>query len=260
MKQFPMALILASILSVGAAAQPSIQPPQMGFAGNADGSLRPVYGVAGNFILGSPLAGKVVSYAFSGSLGLLKTDATLVAFDQLGHFLGTTDAATGPALFAFSPDGAAALAYIASSNTLVEWNTGKFATIPYRTEPDLVVAISMQNAFEPSLIIDRNGDLWEVQLPFNRAREFSQKALVGVTAPLLALASGGLVYSDAKGIVLRNPDGSEVRIGAKLPAKFSLQQMDSGWVQLNDLQSARRFAIRMTRGHEGFYQLPEVGR
>ena len=44
----------------------AIQPPQIGFAAMADGTLRPVYGVAGNFILGQPVAGQVLSQAFSG--------------------------------------------------------------------------------------------------------------------------------------------------------------------------------------------------
>jgi hypothetical protein len=76
---------------------------------------------------------------------------------------------------------------------------------------------------------------------------------------VLALALGELVFSDAGGIVLRNPDGSEVHIAAQLPAKFSLQQMDGGWVQLSDLGAPRRFAIRVVAGREGFYQLPEAG-
>jgi len=70
-------LLIAAILVASAAAQPAIRPPQMGFAGQADGTLRPVYGVAGNFILGPSVKAKVISQAFSGSLGLLKTAATL---------------------------------------------------------------------------------------------------------------------------------------------------------------------------------------
>ena len=43
----------------------------------------------------------------------------------------------------------------------------------------------------------------------------------------------------------------------RLPASFSLQQMNQDWVQLTDLNSSARFAIRTTPGREGFYQLPE---
>lgn len=255
MKQF----LIASILAVSASAQPAIQAPQIGFAGQVNGTLRPVYGVAGSFILGPPVASKVISQAFSGSLGLLKTDATLVAFDGEGHVFASMDAAAGPALFAFSPDGVTALAYVASSNTLVEWRGGKFSAVPFTPEPDTVAAIAMPNAFDAAMIIDRNGHLWESWLELGHASVSSQRALAGVRAPLLALASGDFVYGDASGIVVRKPDNSEVHVAARLPAKFSLQQMGSDWVQLADLESGRRFAIRISSGHESCYQLPEAG-
>lgn len=245
-------LLIAAILVASAAGQSAIRPPQLGFAGQADGTVRPVYGVAGNFILGASVKSEVISQAFSGSLGLLKTAATLEVFDAQGRVLASMDAAAGPALFAFSADGVSALAYIANGKTLVEWRDGKFTTAPFRRESDTVVAIAMPNAFEAALIIDRNGGLWELGAT-------SLKALPNVTAPVLALASGELLFSDASGMVLQKPDHSEVHIAGQLPAKYSLQQMDQGWVQLSDSESARRCAIRVSPGHEGFYQLPEVG-
>ena len=261
MKQFFAITLIAWCAVASATAQSGIRPPQLGFADSADGVLRPVYGVAGNFILGPGVAAKVLSQAFSGSLGLLKTDTTLTAFDGQGKVLATADAAAGPALFAFSLDGATALAYVASSNTLVEWRTGELVTMPFRPEPDIVLAIALPNAFEASLIVQRDDGIWDVRFPLARVKlASSQKALVGVTAPVLALASGDLVFSDANGIVLRKPDNSEVRIAAQLPAKFSLQQMDSEWVQLRDLDTARHFAIRVAPGREGFYQLPGAHR
>jgi hypothetical protein len=249
MKQFAAISLIA--LSVVASAAAQIRAPQLGFAGAADGTLRPVYGVAGNFILGSPVRGQVISEAFSGSLGLLKTDSTLAAFDGQGKVLATTDAAAGPALFAFSVDGVTALAYVGSSNTLIEWRAGRFEAVPFHSGPDPILAIALSTG-EASLIVQRPDGLWEVG-------SVSQKALVGVTAPVLALASGELVSSDAGGIALRKLDGTEVHIAGHLPAKFSLQQMDREWVQLSDLGTARRFAIRVASGREALYQLPEAG-
>jgi len=257
-RYFALTLISLSML----AAQPALRPPQMGFASVSDGTLRPVYGVAGNFVLGPSVATTVLSQAFSGSLGLLKTDTTLKAFDAQGHVLGTSDAAPGPALFAFSPDGVTALAYIATSNTLMEWSRNSFATVPIRPETsayDLVIAIAFPNAFEASLIVQRNTAIWQVQLPFTRAKVVSQKPLAGVTAPVLALSSGDLVFTNAQGLMLRHPDGSDVHIPGPLPSNFSLQQMGAEWVQLSDLESSRRFAIRIATGREAFYQLPEAG-
>jgi hypothetical protein len=251
--------------AASACAQPAIAPPQVGFEQDGVGSLRPVYGLAGNFILGPSITDQVVSEGFSGSLGLLKTDSSLVAFDSQGNVLASAGASLfhargGPALFAFSPDGSTALAFFASSNTLIEWRGGQFTPIPLQPEElgaDTVLAISLPNAREVCLIIQKTSGIWEVSLPLVRARPYAQRALIGVTAPLLPLASGGLLYHDDGGIVLRRADGSEVHVAAQLPASFSLQQMDREWVQLTDLASPARFAIHVTPAHEGFYQLPE---
>jgi len=250
MKFLTALLIAAVIVAPRVAAQSGIRPPQVGFAGNADGTLRPVYGVAGNFILGPSIAARVISQAFSGSVGLLKTESTLEAFNGHGQILATTNAAEGPALFAFSPEGLIALAYIASSNTLVQWKGGQLVRLPFHRELGTVLAIALTNSLEASLIVRREDGVWEVG-------PASQKALPEVAAPVLALASGGLVFSDANGFVLRNPTGAEVHIAAPVPAKFSLQQMANNWLQVNDLDTDRRFAVRIASGREGFYRLPQ---
>jgi hypothetical protein len=247
-------LTLFSLLAASALAQ-SLQPPQVGFALAADRTVRPVFGVAGNFVLGPSIAADALSQAFSRSLGLLKTDTTLSAFDSAGRVIATTQVATGPALFAFSPDGLSALAYVASENTLIEFRSGRFEMLPFRPET-AVIAI----AFQATLLYQREEGIIEIRVPLGHIHPSSRTVLTGVTAPVLPLSSGAFVFSDAKGIVLRQPDGSETHIAARLPAKFSLQQMSADWIQLSDSMTGRRFAIRITPGREAFYQLPEAGK
>ena len=249
-------------ISIATLAAQSIHPPRVGFAATAGGALRPVDGVAGNFLLGPPVASQVISQAFSGSFGLLKTDSALTAFDHQGNILATTDAPPGPAMFAFLPNGVTALAYIPSTGTLIEWRGTVFATLPFRpanSAAEPVLAIALPNVHEASFLIQRSDGIWQVNLPLTRARGMSQKALPGVMAPILALPSGDLVYTAAQGIVLRHPDASEVLIPGQVPSKSSLDQMSSDWVLLSDSDSGRHYAIRLTPGREGFYQLPEAG-
>jgi hypothetical protein len=226
-------------------------------------ALRPAYGVSGNFILGPSVASKIASVAFSGSLGLLKTDSSLAAFDSAGKLLASLDVASGPALFAFSPAGTTALALIASTNQLVEWRGSAFAPLELHDQEvaaSAVLAIAFPTPFEASLIVQRKDAVWELNVPLGAAGIGSQKALIGVRAPVLALPSGDLVYSDAGGIVVRSQEGSEVHIAAALPRSFSLQQMNQDWVQLTDLNSSAHFAIHTAAGRKGFYQLPESTR
>jgi hypothetical protein len=247
-----------------ASAQPAIAPPSLGFIEDGAHALRSAYGLAGNFVLGPRLASKVVSAAFSGSVGLLKTDSSLAAFDSQGRRLGAMDAPPGPALFAFSPSGNTALAYMAYSNSLVEWRGSAFAPLSVDSgadRADTVVAVAFPNPFDASLIVERRvvhgpGELWQLHLPLGAAGSPSQNALAGARAPVLALASGDLVYTAVDGIVVRGSDATEVRIAARLPANFSLQQMNRDWVQLTDLNSSARFAIHTAPGREAYYRLP----
>ncbi len=262
------------LLSASVWAQPAIAPPRLGFVEDSARALRPAYGLAGNFILGpsvilgSSTGSKIVSEAFSGSIGLLKTDSSLAVFDSEGKLLASMDVAPGPALFAFSPSGVTALAYIASGNALVEWRGSAFVPVSLNYEPvraDAVLAIAFPTPFEASLMVQRNtvhghGEIWEVHLPLGTAGTVSQNALIGVRAPVLALPEGDLVYPEAGGIAVRRTDASEVHIEAALPVSFSLQQMNQDWVQLTDLNSNARFAIHTTPGREGFYRLPESSR
>ncbi len=230
-------------------------PPQLGFVEDSARSLRPVYGVAGNFILGPSVAGQVISEAFSGSLGLLKTGSSLYAFDPEGRLLASLEVASGPAFFAFSPGASTGLAYIASNNSLLEWRGDGFTSISLNDDiaTQTVLAIAFPTSSQVSLLVQRNDTVWQLNVG-----SISETALPGVHAPLLALPSGDLFFRDTGGIVIRRPDGSEVHVPATLPVNLSLQQMSREWVQLTDLNSAARFAVRTTPGREGFYQLPEI--
>lgn len=248
------------VASASAWAQPAIVPPSLGFVQDSERALRPVYGLAGNFILGPSVASKIVSAAFSGSIGLLKTDSSLAAFDSQGKLLGSMEEPSGPALFAFSPTGASALVYVPSSNAMLEWRGSAFALLAFHDEEitgDAVLSIAFPTPFEALLIVQRKNGIWELKVPLGAVGQISQKALMGVQAPVLAIASGDLVYHDGGGIVVRRTDASEIRIAGALPASYSLQQMNRDWVQLTDLKSSTRFAIHTVPGREAFYQLPE---
>lgn len=252
---------IASLVALASAwAQPAIAPPSLGFMQDSARALRPVYGLAGNFILGPSLSSKIVSAGFSGSIGLLKTDSSLAAFDSQGKLLASMDAPSGPALLAFSPSGTSALVYVESSNALVEWRAGTFAPLAFhdaQVAGDGVLAIAFPTPYEALLIVQRKNGIWELTFPLGAVGQTSQKALIGVQAPLLAVPSGDLVYRGSDGLVVRRLDASEVRLHAALPASYSLQQMDREWVQLTDLNSSARFAIHILPGHEAVYQLPE---
>jgi len=254
-------LIFALTLVTAACAQPALAPPQVGFIQDSENALRPVFGIAGNFILGDAISQGITSSAYSGSLVLLKTDSAIVATDVQGQVLQSMDAPPGPALFALYKDGSPAFAYLESVNLLFEWCGSGFQMV--RFDGNLFLADSVLSIFAPDalhvgFLVRRGGDLLDVRIAVDSGESDSQATINGVTAPALILASGDIVYADADGLVIRRADASEVHLNAQLPSGFSLAQMGAGWVALTDFGSGAQFAVRVTPGREGIYTLPGV--
>ncbi len=218
-----------SIAVLSASAQTSIAPPQAGFIQDVTGAFRPVYGFAGNFVIGDIVA--------------------------------TAAVPDGRALFAFSTTGQPALVYVQSSQTLLQWNGTTFLPMPIdcaSIAANFVWSIAAPDSDHAAFIIERDDGLWDVRVLLATGEPDSQTALPGLKAPAVLLASGDIVSRDSGGLVVSHTDGTQVHIQAQLPGPFSLQQMGDGWVHLRGRADARDFAVRITPGHEGFYALPEV--
>jgi hypothetical protein len=228
---------------------------------DAADSLRPVYGIAGNFLVGDPVAIRIISAAHSGSYGWVKTSSTVAVIDKAGAIVATSTVADGPALFAFTRTGEPALAYLAASNQLLTWKAGAFTAVFFDAAilaANRVLAITAPDSGHAAMIVQRDDGLWDVRVQLATGEIDAQATLLGVTAPVLMFASGDLVYSDADGIVLRKTDSSERHISVRLPASFAFQQMGEGWLQLQDLAGGQQFTIRIAQNREQSYQLPEV--
>lgn len=250
-------------IAVSVAAQSTLSAPQVGFIQDRLRTVRLVNGVGGNFLVGGAVANGIVSAAFSGSFGMLKADSAIIVTDRLGHALASVAAPPGSALFAFSADGVPALVYFEHNNTLLRWNGRTLQPEPLHAASMAaleVLSIAAPNTSLVTFIVERKDGLWELHVRTATGQVESQTALPGLRGPVLMLASNDLLYTDAKGVVIRRPDGSEKHIAAQLPKSFALQQMGQGWIELSDLESGRLFAIRATPGREQYYALPEARR
>ena len=189
MKTIVVALTLAAAIGC---AQPALTTPQIGFLQDGVNSFRPVYGVAGNFLLGNPAASGVVSAAFSGSFGIVSTGLALIVSDQQGQVIATMDAPAGPAAFAFSREGDPALAYFPSANLLLQWNGGTFQMVSYNSTAfpaSEVQSIALPDREHAAFIVQRDEVLWDVRVFLATGEVDSQAALPGVSAPVLMLTS-----------------------------------------------------------------------
>ncbi len=224
------------LLGAVAAAQ-SIEPPLAGLIRDARNEVRPVHGIAANFVLSAAPLGQARKVAFSGRFALLKTDDAVVVLDWRGAVERSLPAPGGDALFAFDLKGAPAWVWFPETRELrdLAGETSRVldeALISLRTPEDYLVL--------------RDRKLVRGGAPVS-SDEFSE------APPALLMADGTVLFVAGSELVVIPTGGEERRI--TLDARVTaLEQMSDEWVFL-------RGAGRVLRLRDcAVYRLPEVTR
>lgn len=249
------ALILCAAIS--AWAQSGVSEPRIGMIRDTAGLLRPVSGIAGNFVVRDSLTSAVSAFAFSGQIGIAKLDASTVVMDASGKVISATDSPSGPAVFGFSPDGTAAIAYYALDGSFARWLTD--AWTPLVLDPQIfggaLLSINTPDADHIAAVVQhaRWRTLLRVRISDNAVE--SSELLPG-TGDVLLCANGSLISAEKTGIIIRDPNAIENRL-AVTERVNSLAQMGTEWVQVGTA-GGRFFALRIRAGSTQIFALPGV--
>jgi hypothetical protein len=237
--------------------QSGIGPPLVGLVRDSGGNLRPVLGVAGSFITGNILSTQVESVSFSGDLGFVKTTESIKVFDVSGGLISEQTAPPGPALFAISPAGREAVAFLTATGEWWRWSRGEFR--PFEVEPGLagaeVLSLAMPARDRLSFVLRTGGATSLSELSLRTGRVHAGPPLDGVSAPLLLRADGTLLFTSAGELVLRSAGGEQRRIGLNC-APAGIAEMGRGWIHV--ASECGQFALRLSGGADEIYRLPEV--
>lgn len=214
----------------GAAAQ--IGVPRAGCLIDESQRLRPVLGIAGNFLIGEVVAEGVVAAACSDALTIIKREESLEIRTREGA--GERPAPPGTALFGWSPDGSQALVFFPSSGEWLEVSARGVRPLeaPFLPEGEV---IAIGGPGRPDALVRKDGE---------------------TAAPALLLPDGGRLTARAAELILTS-DGSEDRAIA-LPGPIErLEWLGPGWVHVQLAEGGGRLALSLER--EQLYRLPEVG-
>ena len=248
-------LLLLPLATMAASAQSGLIPPQLGFISASDHSMRPVLGLPGNLLLGSPAATNVDFVEWSGTLGLVKTGSALIAFDG-ARVLGSLNTAPEPALFAFRADGFSALVLLVQSGALYAWTGKEFEPLAYRAQSlgGNPLAIGAPPSGGVDVIVQRDDGLWQLGISAQGDVQ-SQSALPGIQPPVLLQNDGALFYSTKTTLVVRPGKGRERSIALGI----AIGEMH--WMGRGCIRSGRRLQAASSqfesRGSEKITQLPE---
>jgi hypothetical protein len=247
-------VLIAAILFACIAWTQGPDVPRLGWMRAPDGALRPIAGLAGNFLPGEARLAGVRSTASSGSWTLAKTDTELIVLGRDGEEKSRFAAPGTRALFAFSPAGDPAAVYLPEDDSLFRWSGGEFERASWRPGDDgAVLALACPAAGVISFAVQRGETIWQVARDGSDGRITLEWALPGAAAPLLLQAGGEVLYSDGGTLIRRRPDGSEQR--AELPAEIlALAPMGDGWVCAETRSGG--FAIRLPGRDLAVFELP----
>jgi hypothetical protein len=113
-------LLLTTIFAAAAIAQ--LSSPRAGFVRDRSGALRPVLGIAGNFVTGDPIAEGVISAGFGKTVGYAKKESELLVL-RSGEIVERMEAPRGEAIF--YPDRRGEIAEIYFPETRELWRAQK---------------------------------------------------------------------------------------------------------------------------------------
>jgi len=239
------------------AAQSPIGYPRAGCFRDEAGLLRPVLGVAGNFVIGDAEGSGIAAAGCRGKLTLVKTEDAIELRDRESGRVLAWRAPEGAALFAFPENGAAPLVFFPETSQWLRAAEGAAARAlpPIDGEP---LAVSSSDGRHALMAVRREGGLFLLKILLDRGVVEEEAELAGVHAPVLLLGGGTALWGDRTDLVARAPDQRERRIALPAPAQ-AMEHLGEDWVRIV-LESGGHMALRLSPGSEELYRLPEVAR
>ncbi|HZU25116.1 MAG TPA: hypothetical protein VFA04_06315 [Bryobacteraceae bacterium] len=252
-----MKSFFAAVLLAAASCAAQVSAPHVGIAGDSAGAVRPVLGIAGNFLEGEPLAVGAISSASSGEAVLIKTASQVRALDTAGHELAHAEVGGGPALFAFATGGAPEFAWLPQGQTLLRRCPTGFCAcrLSLRAVSGEVLSIGTADRNHIDLAVSRNNALEILRVRLGDGAIANTLRLPGAIGAPLLMPDGRILYAVPGELVLRDARGEE-RHSAFPHAASSIASMSAEWALVSANGEGRRFAVRLADG--AVSQIPEV--
>jgi hypothetical protein len=248
-------MILAAFLAAASAAAQSFSPPVVGVMATQKGELRPIYGLAGNLIVGGALRDDVRTFAFSGRYGLAKTANQVLLLDSKAALLASFEAPEGDALFAFGEDGKPSLCYFPQSRELCRIGDDGFCTEPLPTDQygDEIIALQDMSHDMAKLIVRREAVLVQETISLQNGEILAQENLDIPPDTPIAAVRGGILFSTGEVVVLLRDNGSREHFPISGVVR-SFQPIGKGWMKVDLVDEI--VALKMTGAGEVYF-LPD---
>ena len=247
--------------AASATAESNFAPPVVGVVRDTHRQLRPVYGVAGNFMLRGAIPKEALNWAFAGAGGLMKADTELLMLDSGGRVTSRHPAPQGDAVLS------AGAAFFPGTSEL--WLIGAHPDRKIRIEPDAlggdVVALGALNGRSVPVAVCRGRRVWLVTLDVTSSAVTRETLAPGVIgdqgcAGALLWLDGNFLLATAHELTIQTAAGDERHLplaGGVHGAQPELHRAGERWVQV-EAAGRSPLLLLITGDSQQLYQLPAV--
>ena len=253
-------VVLLLWCAASATAESNVGAPIVGVMRDTHRQLRPVYGVAGNFVLRAAIPKEALNWAFAGmGGGLMKTDAELLTLDSSGNVIGRRAAPRGDAVLS------AGAAFFPGTSEL--WLIGAHPDRRLRIEPEAlggdVVALGTPNGRHAPLAVCRGSRVWLVTVDVTSGdvtRETLAPGAIGdqgCAGPLVWL-DGNFLLATTRDLIVHAAAGDERHVpiaGGSHGAQLELHLAGDHWVQV-EVAGSSPMLLHFSSDGEKLYRLP----
>jgi hypothetical protein len=239
-KSIVIALALSAVsLKAQTQATSPLASPQVGVVHCPDGSLRTLYGLPANFLYGALLGRGINAAAFSNAAGLvfrsgrieyLATDGTTLdayVTDEQNPLL-----AVGPVSAGGPSTPAIALAWLPSTQVLLNWSGGTASPVQVWPSPGNVISLSpAATGFANLMVASADGGVERLTVSLATGQIVESSTVMGANG-VAYQQNGFVLVLGADGLQVQFPNGHQQLLAIRTgPLRF--EAVSDGWVHLS---------------------------
>jgi hypothetical protein len=246
-----------------AVAASNLSAPLVGLARDASGTLHPVHGVAGSFVVRGAIAGDALDWAFDASGGLMKTANELRVLDARGNVIARRSAPGSEVVlnprYAFFPETGELWRAAQNDHGITLQSAavgGRVMALGPADQRRIVLAACRADQLWLLTFDITNGALNRESAP---GGEIGEQACRAVHGAALLVLEDRLLLATAHEIVIQTSTGRERRVPIPRNHAAQIHRAGEHTVEI-EVSGSPSFVLRLAADGERLYELPAEAR
>ncbi len=260
-----------------------VTTPSIGILRSAGGTVRPVYGVQANLVLGKPMPFRADAATFSDAGGLIAFNGRIQLVSRNGSVMATHESHERAPLLNIDGDLTTAVAYLPLQAALLHWEPrsravmedsvrsgwrrpamsdpvmGAFALVHLEegSFPGTVTSIQAQGAHAARLLsVTKQGDVHQVTVSLDTGQTISANWLPGIHGPAFLYQQFVLFHGNQE-LEVEARDGRRRTVPISA-SDLRIERMSQDWVHLSSRSAKQEWALHVNGTELELSELPAI--